>query len=119
MQVASLSSSSNVIGDSGLTLTVSFTTVSPFKSGYELQLKVPVYNPNAAAVNPGDMITSATPTCIGTLGMNSGLSCSFDTTTRILQLLGVSSTDLPGGTVMTFTVDNFRNPYNGMAKTGF
>ena len=52
MSVAALVPSSAVVGATGLTLTVSFTTVSPFKTGYELQLVMPSWNTNAGAVNP-------------------------------------------------------------------
>jgi hypothetical protein len=78
MQVASLTPSSFVVGATGLTLTVSFQIVSPFKSGYEIQMLVPAWNPNPSASNPPHMFTSTNPICVGKENVNGAPSCSYD-----------------------------------------
>jgi hypothetical protein len=78
MQVASLTPSSFVVGATGLTLTVSFQIVSPFKSGYEIQMLVPAWNPNPSANNPPHMFTSTNPICVGKENVNGAPTCSYD-----------------------------------------
>lgn len=89
MQIASLTPSSNVVGASSLILTISFVIVSPFKTGYEVQMIVPAWNPNAAAVNPPHMFTSTNPVCVGITNVNAATTCSYDKTTKILRVTNV------------------------------
>lgn len=107
MQVASLTPSSFVVGASGLTLTVSFQIVSAFKSGYEIQMLVPAWNPNPSANNPPHMFTSTNPICAGKENVNGAPTCSYDKTTKILRVTNVASSTVAAGSTMTFTVDNF------------
>ena len=108
MQIASLTPSSFVVGATSLTLTVSFVIVSPFKSGYEVQILVPAWNPNPTAVDPPHMFTSTNPICAGTLpNVNLAPTCSYDKTTMILRVTNVASSTVSAGQTMTFTVDNF------------
>jgi hypothetical protein len=37
----------------------------------------------------------------------------------MLKITGASNTVIPSETNVTFTVDNFQNPYNGIEKSGF
>lgn len=90
MQIASLTPSSNVVGASSLTLTVSFVIVSPFKTGYEVEMVVPAWNPNLAAVDPPHMITTTNPVCVGVTNVNTAPTCSYDKTTKILRLTNVA-----------------------------
>lgn len=91
MQIASLTPSSNVVGASSLTLTVSFVIVSPFKTGYEIQMIVPAWNPNPAAVNPPHMITVASPVCAGITNIVASPTCTYDKATKILRVTNVAS----------------------------
>jgi len=96
-----------VIGATGLTLTVTFQIVSSFKSGYEIQMLVPAWNPNPSANNPPHMITSTNPICVGKENVNAAPTCSYDTTTKIVRVTNVASLTVSAGSTMTFTVDNF------------
>ena len=107
MQIASLTPSSNVVGASSLTLTVSFVIVSSFKSGYEVQMLVPAWNSNPSAVNPPHMFTSTNPICAGITNVNAAPTCSYDKTTKILRITNVAPSTVSAGSTMTLTVDSF------------
>ena len=118
MIVASTKSSSLKVGDSGQTLTVSFTTITTMKSGYQIYMATPRWNPQSSSQQW--MIKSDTPACTTVSGLTAGaLNCAFDSSTGILSLSNPTGTDLPGGTPISFTVTNFQNPYNGVPKSGF
>lgn len=51
--------------------------------------------------------------------MKSSLTCTFDTTTRLLTVTNCVDSDNLGGATMTFKVSTFQNPYNGITKGGF
>jgi hypothetical protein len=67
------------------------------------------------------MIRNANPICKGlTIGsMPATLTCTFDSATNILKITNPITVELPGGTDLSFSVDNFQNPYNGKPKTDF
>ncbi len=67
------------------------------------------------------MISNSNPICKGlTVGsMPATLTCTFDSVTNILKITSPIISELPGGTDLSFSVDNFQNPYNGIPKTDF
>ncbi len=71
---ASLSPSSMVIGESGLTFTVSFKTKNTFKPEHQIWLTVPFWNPRSTS--PRHMLASTAPNCKGlTPSLKSTLNC--------------------------------------------
>ena len=115
--LASLTPSSLTVGASGLTLTASFQLQNAFKSGYQIQMLFPLWNPSSAA--PSHMLSTASPKCIGVINMQASLTCSYDMTKMILTITNAVASDDLGGATMSFSVDNFQNPYNGFDKGGF
>ena len=91
--------------------------INIFKSTYQLVMLFPYWNPSSATVL--QMISTSGLTCAGVTNMQVSLTCSYSTTTLLLTVTGVSSSDIPAGSTMTFTVNNFQNPYNGIPKGGF
>jgi len=50
-------------------------------------------------------------------GLSGALTCTYDTTTKILTVTNPSAQT--AGTVLSFTATTFLNPYNAIPKTGF
>ena len=65
------------------------------------------------------MMMSANPTCTGLENLVAAPICTYDTAKQTLVLTSVTPVDLAGGTQISFKVDNFLNPYNGIQKLGF
>ena len=65
------------------------------------------------------MIQSQTPNCVGLVTLKSQLTCVYDPLTRLLKVTNAAPVDLTSETAVSFTVDNFQNPYNGIEKSGF
>jgi|LauGreDrversion4_2_1035121.scaffolds.fasta_scaffold47939_2 hypothetical protein len=65
------------------------------------------------------MMMSANPTCTGLENLVAAPTCTYDTAKQTLVLTSVTPVDLAGGTQISFKVDNFLNPYNGIQKLGF
>ncbi|CDW77580.1 UNKNOWN [Stylonychia lemnae] len=110
---ALLSSSSQIVGSSGNTLTVSFAVVNALTAGGTIKLIFPYWNPSSSTKL--HMISS--PTCTGVEFLSGSLTCTYDTATLTLSITTTSAA--PTATVISFTVTGFRNPYNGIAKSGF
>ena len=51
--------------------------------------------------------------------MFASLSCSYNSISNELTVTNPTTTNYPGGTQMKFTVDNIRNPYSALPRTGF
>lgn len=119
MAGSTLVPSSFVVGASGLTLTTTFQTVNTFKTSFELHMQFPIWNPLAVAQL--SMITVNNPSCNGLAPsfMPAILTCTFNSATNILTITSPITAELPGGTALSFSVDNFQNPYNGKPKTEF
>ncbi|CDW83721.1 UNKNOWN [Stylonychia lemnae] len=110
---AMISSSSQIVGSSGNTLTVSFVVVNQLAAGGVINMVFPYWNPSSSTKL--HMITS--PTCTGVDFLPRSLACSYDTTTLTLSI-GITSA-VPSFTIISFAVTGFRNPYNGVPKSGF
>lgn len=51
--------------------------------------------------------------------MNPLMSCSYKLNLQELTIYTPVAVEVPGGTTLSFSVDNFINPYNGKPKHGF
>jgi hypothetical protein len=51
--------------------------------------------------------------------MNPSMTCTYETTSMTLIVSSPVTSQAASGTVLTFSVDNFRNPYNGKPSTGY
>ena len=109
---ASLTPNSLVIGATDY-LTVSFVLAHALPASGTIQLTVPYWNPNGATATHH----FGTPVCTGTVGLSGALTCSYDTTTKILTVTNPSAQTT--GTTLTFTATTFKNPYSAKPKTGF
>ena len=59
------------------------------------------------------MFSGTTSCSLGGFDVN----CSWDDSTRILTVSGLSATS--AGDTLTFTADGYRNPYNPLEKSGY
>ena len=112
-----MSSSSQTVGATGNTLTVTFTNNNALESTGSIELTFPYWNPNSPTATYIDMISSSTPTCTGSGSLSSTLTCSYSS--KVLTLTNIASANISSGSTLTFTVSDFTNPYNGAPKSGF
>jgi hypothetical protein len=79
---------------------------------------IPLWNPDEG-VNGKHHIMAATPYCVGIEGLGPNFFCSYNNTLQTLYINRPVESTVPGGTVFTFEMDNFWNPYSGRPKHGF
>jgi len=96
---------------------VQLTTSLALGADGQVEVTFPFWN---AGFNPAlgqlvPMLTTASPTCKGTLGLAGTLPCSFSTSTNVLL---VSTASLAAAS-LAFTVSNVKNPPSTAAVTSF
>lgn len=64
------------------------------------------------------MIQSLTPNCVSVSGMSSYMQCTYNQDTRKLTVTSPVTADVTQ-TAISFSVDNFKNPYNGKVNSGY
>jgi hypothetical protein len=118
MTAASITPNDNLIGASAVTITVSITPKNTLSSTGRIYVDFPFWNPSSASKL--DMMQSSSPTCTGvTSNMASSITCAYTTLNRRLTLTNMLSGSSVTGSVLTFTVTDFLNPYSAVPKTGF
>jgi|LauGreDrversion4_2_1035121.scaffolds.fasta_scaffold795875_1 hypothetical protein len=65
------------------------------------------------------MILSDFPNCSPYTNTASTINCEFDENKLILTVLNLVESEVPGGSIIEFDVDSFRNPYSGKPRDGF
>ena len=113
MTTATLTSSSQVVGTDGNTLSVLFKIANAMSAGGTIALTLPYWNPSSTT----KIHHLTSPTCTGTFTLSGSLTCTYDSTTRILTV--TNSAARSAGATLGFDVTGFRNPYNGIPKSGF
>ena len=59
------------------------------------------------------------PYCKGIEGLGPSFFCFYEFSKQTLYIVRPVEETIPGGTVFTFEIDNFWNPYSGKPKHGF
>ena len=115
MTSASLSPVSNTIGATNKGLTVTFTPINDVSTTTIITVTFPDY-----VIDGGEeYIDASNPTCSGVTNMETQLKCTYSSSTNTLSVSSPVSSTVSGGTKMSFTVLEFKNPYNGKPRTGF
>lgn len=109
---ANIQSSSLLIGSQFNTLKVSFTPKNLLKTTGKVNVFLPMYN------YMDHQISSNTPKCLSVSGMNTAMTCAYNNVTQILTVSNPVAAD-SSNVMLSFTVDNFRNPYNGIPKINY
>jgi hypothetical protein len=117
MSVGSITPQSLLVGDSGTTIIVSFRPKNILKTNGKVVVYFPPWNPEEGS-RSDHYIQSLNPVCKSVSGMNSILTCTYNKDTRKLTVTQPVTADVTGVT-LSFSVDNFKNPYSGKPRTGF
>lgn len=111
-----LTPTSQVVGAT-TTLTVSITTAHTVLANGKIKVTFPKWNSQAtissdilSMIETGFSVTAVT-------NLNSGISATF--TSDVLTVTGGFTTDLAAGSVISFSVTNFKNPITTSTFSGF
>ena len=117
LRTATIRTLSDQIGANGVTIQISFTPKNTLRANDKGKVFVyfPRWNPDEGTFA---LHSLSTPVCSSVTGMSSMMSCSYSQDTQFLTITNPVSSDT-SGTLLTFSVTNFRNPYNGKPKTGY
>lgn len=117
MTAGSITPGSFLVGDSGVSITVAFTPKNYLKTNGKVVVYFPPWNPEEGT-RADHYIQSTSPSCGSVSGMSTFLSCTYNRDTRKLTVTSPVSADTTGIS-LSFSVDNFKNPYSGKPRTGF
>jgi hypothetical protein len=110
---------SQLIAQAAQIIEVGLTIKNPLKPLTQIIMTFPFWNPDDGPATAKHHIQQVTPYCQPYEGMNVLMTCAYKIETRQLFLYTPVAAEVPGGTTLRFSVDNFLNPYNGKAKHGF
>lgn len=110
MTTPTITSDSDIVGATGVVLTITFQNIGTVKANGHVIMTFPYY------VSTTSMV-SGTPTCSNNNNMNAGMTCVFSSNT--LTISNPVTSDETTVKTFSFKVTNCRNPYNGKSKTGF
>jgi hypothetical protein len=80
-----------------------------------LSFYIPLWNPDEG-VNGKHHVLADTPYCKGLAGLGPMFSCAYQNDKQTLYIYRPVEETVPGGTVFSFEMDNFWNPYSGKPK---
>ncbi len=63
--------------------------------------------------------TDTQPNCSSKTLTSSSIYCEFDVVSNLLTVYNVVDSTVPGGSIIEFEVDSFKNPYSGKPRSGF
>lgn len=104
------------IAAEGVQVKITFRPKNTLKTNGRVQVFFPYWNPDGNQL--AQLNEKATLNCKGTAPMKTTISCSYNVDSRLLTLLDPVTADT-SQVDLTFTVDNFRNPYSAKPRTGY
>jgi hypothetical protein len=118
---ATLTTSSDIVGATGATLTVTLQNVNTIPFGGYITLQIPYWNSEAVgAPTYYHMLSTSGLICVGVTNLIISLSCTYSNdVNRNLNVTNLLGASIAPSTTITFTVNNFINPYNNYTKSGF
>jgi len=118
LPAATLTPLSEEVGESYVSIRWSITLKNSVFSNSQIQIYYPRWNPLQGRLAQ-KMVLSDTPKCTPVLNTVSSITCTYNENTNIMLVKFAFGEEIPGGSIIEFDVDSFRNPYSGKPRDGF